>query len=143
MKTFNIQPDATYFIDTNVWLYSFIQSQDVAKTESAKGIIKQCSIVISTQVVNEICVNLIRKVGFSEEKIRDLVESLYSKYAVFELSQDVLLKASEIRGNHNFSFWDSIVVASAYECEADYLLSEDMQDGFKLQDRLIIVNPFS
>ena len=143
MKTFNIQPDATYFIDTNVWLYSFIQFQDVAKTESAKGIIKQCSIVISTQVVNEICVNLIRKVGFSEEKIRDLVESLYSKYAVFELSQDVLLKASEIRGNHNFSFWDSIVVASAYECEADYLLSEDMQDGFKLQDRLIIVNPFS
>ena len=143
MKTFNIQPDATYFIDTNVWLYSFIQFQDVAKTESAKGIIKQCSIVISTQVVNEICVNLVRKVDFSEEKIRDLVESLYSKYAVFELSQDVLLKASEIRGNHNFSFWDSIVVASAYECEADYLLSEDMQDGFKLQDRLIIVNPFS
>lgn len=143
MKTFNIQPDATYFIDTNVWLYSFIQFQDVAKTESAKGIIKQCNIVISTQVVNEICVNLVRKVDFSEEKIRDLVESLYSKYAVFELSQDVLLKASEIRGNHNFSFWDSIVVASAYECEADYLLSEDMQDGFKLQDRLIIVNPFS
>jgi len=71
MKDFNIQPDSTYFIDTNIWLYSFIQSQDREKTEIARVIIKKCEIVISTQIINEMCVNLIKKVNFSEGKIQD------------------------------------------------------------------------
>jgi predicted nucleic acid-binding protein len=52
MKEFNIQPDSTYFIDTNIWLYSFIQSQNKEKTKIASAIIKKCDIVISTQIVN-------------------------------------------------------------------------------------------
>ena len=119
MKGFNIQPDSTYFIDTNIWLYSFIQSQKREKTEIARAILKKCEIVISTQIINEMCVNLIKKVNFSEVKIHNLIESLYRKYTVFELSQDILLKASEIRANQKFSFWDSVVAASALDCDAD------------------------
>ncbi len=143
MKYINIEHDSTYFIDTNIWLYSFIQSQNRDKTKIAANIIKKCEIVISIQIINEICVNLIKKVDFSEEKIQNLIESLYKKYTVFELSQDILLKASKIRNNHGFSFWDSIVASSALDCDADYLLSEDMQDGFKLENKLTIVNPFA
>lgn len=142
MKDFNVRPDSIYFIDTNIWLYSFIQSQDMAKTEIAKGIIQNCEIVISTQIINEMCVNLIKKVYFSEGKIQNLIKSLYRKYTVFELSRDIFLEASKIRANHNFSFWDSIVVASAMDCDADYLMSEDMQDGFKIENKLKIINPF-
>ena len=87
--------------------------------------------------------NLIKKVTFSEEKIQKLIESLYRKYTVFELSQDILLKASKIRDNHSFSFWDSGVAASALDCDADYLISEDMQDGFNLENKLTIINPFA
>ena len=143
MNDFNIQPDSTYFIDTNIWLYSFIQSQNKEKTEVARTIIKECEIVISTQIINEMCVNLIKKVDFSEGKIQNLIESLYKKYTVFELSQDILLKASKIRANQSFSFWDSVVAASALDCDADYLISEDMQDGFKLENKLTIINPFT
>lgn len=143
MKNINIQHDSTYFIDTNIWLYSFIQSQNTEKTKIAGDIIKECEIVISVQIINEVCVNLIRKVDFPEEKIENLIESLYKKYTVFELSQDILLKASKIRNNHSFSFWDSIVAASALDCDADFLLSEDMQDGFKLENKLTIINPFA
>ena len=143
MNDFNIQPDSTYFIDTNIWLYSFIQSQNKEKTEIAKTIIKECEIVISTQIINEMCVNLIKKVNFSEGEISNLIESLYKKYTVFELSQDILLSASKIRANQSFSFWDSVVAASALDCDADYLISEDMQDGFKLENKLTIINPFT
>jgi len=52
------------------------------------------------------------------------------------------IKASKIRTNHSFSFWDSIVAASALDCDADYLISEDMQDGFLLENSLKIINPF-
>ena len=88
------------------------------------------------------CVNLIKKVNFSEGKIQNLIESLYRKYTVFELSQDILLKASKIRSKHNFSFRDSLVAASALDCDADYLISEDMQNGFNLENKLTIINPF-
>ena len=143
MKDFKVRLDSTYFIDTNIWLYSFIQSQNTDKTEIARGIIKQCEIVISTQIINEMCVNLIKKVNFPEGKIQNLIESLYKKYTVFELSQDILLKASKIRANHSFSFWDSVVAASALDCDADYLISEDMQDGFNLENKLTIISPFT
>jgi predicted nucleic acid-binding protein len=142
MKDFNIKPDSTYFVDTNIWLYSFIQSKNKEKTETARAIIKECEIVISTQIINEVCVNLIKKVNLSEGKIQNLIESLYRKYTVLELSQGILLKASEIRNNHRFSFWDSIVAASALDCDTDYLITEDMQNGFKFENELTIINPF-
>ncbi len=68
MKDFNIQPDSTYFIDTNIWLYSFIQSQNREKTEIARVIIKECEVFISPQIINEICVSLIKKVIFQKGK---------------------------------------------------------------------------
>jgi predicted nucleic acid-binding protein len=142
MTDFNVQSDSIYFIDTNIWLYSFIQSQDIQKTEIARAVIKKCEIVISTQIINEMCVNLIKKVNFPEGKIQHLIESLYKKYPVFKLSQDILLKASKIRADKSFSFWDSVVAASALDCDANYLISEDMQDGFILENKLTIINPF-
>jgi predicted nucleic acid-binding protein len=142
MKHFKTQPDSKYFIDTNIWLYSFIQSKNIEKTKTARTIIKECEIFISTQIINEICVNLIKKVGFPEKKIRNLIESLYRKYTVLDLSQEILIKSSKIRANHSFSFWDSLVAASALDCDVDYLISEDMQNGFKLDQKLMIVNPF-
>ena len=142
MKDLNVQPDSTYFIDTNIWLYSFIESQNREKTKIARRIIKECEIVISTQIINEICVNLIKKANFSEGRIQNLIESLFRKFTVLELSQDILLMASKIRAQHSFSFWDSIVAASGLDCDADYLISEDMQDGFKLENELTIINPF-
>lgn len=142
MKGINIQSESTYFVDTNIWLYSFIKSQDEEKSKIAKSIISGSDIIISTQIINEMCVNLLKKAKFSEGKIQKLIQSLYKRYTVFELSQDILIKASEIRTEFTFSFWDSIVVASALDSEADYLISEDMQNGFKLEDKLTIINPF-
>ena len=142
MKGINIQSESTYFVDTNIWLYSFIKSQDEEKSKIAKSIISGSDIIISTQIINEICVNLLKKAKFSEGKIQKLIQSLYKRYTVFELSQDILIKASEIRTEFTFSFWDSIVAASALDSEADYLISEDMQNGFKLEDKLTIINPF-
>ena len=31
MSGLKIDPEATYFIDTNIWLYAFIQGQDADK----------------------------------------------------------------------------------------------------------------
>jgi predicted nucleic acid-binding protein len=131
------------FIDTNIWLYAFTVGNDPEKTACAKAPIEVRSAVsVSTQVINEACVNLIKKAHFSEQQIQQLIESFYAKYGVVELSKAILLKASTLRGQHALSFWDSIIVASALSTNATVLYSEDMQEGLVVENRLRIMNPF-
>ncbi len=133
---------STCFVDTNIWLYAFIKTQDPEKTVIAQSVLEISEIVISTQIINEMCVNLIKKVIFSEKDIERLIRSLYKRNTVYELSEDVLIKASQIRQKYTFSYWDSIVAASALDCDAEYLISEDMQNQFVLENKLTIINPF-
>lgn len=131
------------FIDTNVWLYAFIQSQDQDKTVIAKTTIESSEIVISSQVINEVCVNLIKKARFDEVSIRSLIESFYSKYHITWIDKVILLEASELRDRYRFSYWDSLIVACALAEGAAIVYSEDMQSGLVVENRLQIVNPFA
>ena len=61
-----IEPDpasSLCFVDTNIWLYAFIDGPDVAKSERARQLLSdnEDSLVVSSQVINEICVNLLKK----------------------------------------------------------------------------------
>ncbi len=129
------------FIDSNIWLYALIKSQSPKKSAIAKSIIQDSNISISTQVINEVCINLIKKALFLENKIRDLIEGFYFKYNIIEFNQIIIDKASIIREQHSFSFWDSLIMSSAMHSEAEILYTEDMQDGFIMSDTKI-VNPF-
>jgi predicted nucleic acid-binding protein len=129
-------------IDTNIWLYAFLETQGNEKSAMARSIIRAKDITISTQIINEVCVNLIKKVQISEENIQKLIISFYEKYPVIEITKGILLKASELRGQNKLSFWDSVIVASALYSNIDILYSEDMQDGFMVENKLKIVNPF-
>lgn len=52
---------STCFVDTNIWLYAFIKTQDPEKTVIAQSVLEISEIVISTQIINEMCVNLIKR----------------------------------------------------------------------------------
>jgi|GEM_PF-236292 len=122
-----------YFVDSNIWLYSFIET-DIQKSAIAKSVVGQAeNITVSTQVINEVCVNLIKKAGFSEDRILKLITSFYNKYNIIEINEEILGKASLIREKHNFSFWDSLILASALYSDCEILYSEDMQDNFLIQ----------
>ena len=53
--------DSTCFIDTNIWLYAFIKIPNSDKTEISNTLINGTKLIVSTQVINEIIVNLIKK----------------------------------------------------------------------------------
>ena len=99
--------------------------------------------MVSTQVINETCVNLLRHVAFSEASIRQLVAAFYEKYAVADVDRDSLLDASQLREGYSLSFWDSLIVACARRSSCDVLYTEDMQDGLRIDGKLTIVNPFA
>lgn len=130
------------FVDTNIWLYAFIKSEDNDKTAIAEQLIKSHKINISSQVVNELCVNLIKKAALSEPEIQELISSFFKKYSVVNVSKEIMVKASILRDEHRFSFWDSMVVSAALFSDAETLYSEDMHDGLIVEGNLRIINPF-
>ena len=132
----------TCFIDTNIWLYAFIETDDTTKSATARTLIQESEPVVSTQVINEVCVNLLRRADFTEEQVSRLVESFYEKYRVIVLTQSVLLMASQLRQRYALSFWDSTIVATALSAGVSVLYSEDMQHGLTIEEQLQVRNPF-
>lgn len=136
------------FIDTNIWLYRLFDDQRIdarerqRKLKIATSITDQSSLMISTQVINEISANLIKKANFDETQIKAVIQSLYNRCQVVEFSLNILQSASDLRINYNLSFWDSLIVASALAGGAEFLYSEDMQDGLIVSGQLNIINPF-
>lgn len=130
------------FVDTNIWLYAFIKSEDNDKTAIAERLIKDHRIVASSQIVNELCVNLIKKAKLSEPEIQELITSFYKKYSVVNVSKEIMVNASILREEHRFSFWDSMVVSAALFSDVEILYTEDMHDGLIVEGNLSIVNPF-
>lgn len=135
----NLEPA---FVDTNIWLYAFIEGGAPEKGAAARKLLSTCKPVLSLQVINEICVNLIKKAGFTEQQILQLIEAFYEKYRIVGLDKELLISASFLRQQYALSFWDSLVVASALSAQVEILYSEDMQDQLTLEDGLQIVNPF-
>lgn len=136
------KPTAHCFVDTNVWLYALIVNDDAQKHQIAAEIVQGGNVVVSTQVINETCVNLLRKTNLSETQLYDLIVSFYAKYEVIATEVQVLLRASRLRAQYSLSFWDSLVVASAIESGCNVLYTEDMQEGLTVEGQLTIINPF-
>jgi predicted nucleic acid-binding protein len=135
---------AKVFVDTNIWLYSMIQrsDDDVRHQQAADFILKLAYPVINSQVIREICSNLIKKSRIPEERLRVLIYGLYQGCEVIasNISQHVL--ASRLRDSYSLSYWDSLIIAAALDAGCTTLFSEDMQHGQKFESYLTIINPF-
>jgi predicted nucleic acid-binding protein len=77
------------FFDTDIWLYVFIAGQDAAKSARARHLLQKnaTSLVVSSRVINEVCVNLLRKAHVSESTVVQLIPSYYRKYPVVMLDE--------------------------------------------------------
>jgi predicted nucleic acid-binding protein len=141
--TANFFSSESCFIDSNIWFYAFNHRQDAAKHQLAKRLVSIGNLWISTQVINEVCKNLIQKAEFDEQQIARLIASFYKRCQVVTPSKAVLLRASGVRYNYQLSFWDSLIVSSALTSGVKILYSEDMQDGIFIENQLTIMNPFN
>ncbi len=131
------------FIDSNIWLYALIDTQqNSTKHIKAKNCLgTRSEIIISTQVVNEVCVNLIKKTNKDTSYISNFIRDFTASYEVIGQYKDDLILASTLRQNYHFSYWDSLIVASAMKSGCQVLYSEDMQDGLVVFEKLKIQNP--
>lgn len=134
------------FVDTNIWLYSLVQNDDVAgdaRHGMAFAFLASLSRpVLNSQVIRETCSNLLKKSGYPEDAIQRLIRGWYRDCEVFPSSAAQHLLASALRERHSFSYWDSLIVAAALDAGCVTLYSEDMQHGQVIDGRLTLINPF-
>lgn len=135
---------ARAFVDSNVWLYALVlrPGEDDRHQQARSLVDAPVQRTISEQVVAEVCVNLLSKGKLSEDRLLPIVESFYRRCHVIAPHLGVHQRANLLRQHHQFSYWDSLIIAAALEGDCTTLYSEDMHHGLVVDARLTIVNPF-
>jgi predicted nucleic acid-binding protein len=136
---------AKFFVDTNILVYAHDRSAG-RKHQRAKALVEELwnsgEGVLSTQVLQELCINLRRKVNppLSVDEVRRLLQD-YLAWQVIVNAPEAVVQALEIESRHKISFWDALIVHAAEVAGASTLYSEDLGDRQKF-GAVRVVNPF-
>ena len=127
------------FFDTNILVYAFL---DLDKRQRALAVLAEGG-TISAQVLNEFTHVARRKRQRSWSDIEAAVMVIRLQFpAIVPLTAETHAAALVLARDHNMSFYDALIVASALEAGCDTLYSEDMQNGRAFGD-LKIIDPFA
>lgn len=132
------------FVDTNILVYAHDSSLGV-KHDRALALIERLwkagGGVLSTQVLQELCINLRKKVArpFSADETRRVIED-YLSWEVVINAPDSILEAMSIESRYQISFWDALIVQAAIGSGAELLYSEDFSDG-QIYGAIRVANP--
>jgi predicted nucleic acid-binding protein len=133
------------FVDTNIVLYAYDQ-REPEKSAIAREILSDLwrtrEGLVSTQVLQELYVNLTRKlrVVVPRSKARALV-GRYGRWPVYAIATGDIIEAAELEQRHSLSFWEALIIVAAGRSGAELIISEDLQHGRTIGG-VRIENPF-
>jgi predicted nucleic acid-binding protein len=133
------------FFDTNVLVYVF-DADAPGKQATAQALLRRHTasgeILLSTQVLQEFFVTVIRKLGkpLDAQTAFETVRN-FSLLPVTQVTPRMILSAIQRCGADKISFWDALMVTAAIEGGASIVYTEDLQHGRKFES-VEIQNPF-
>jgi len=135
-----------FFLDTNIFVYSFDLSSPKKATQATKLIRKGIETrggIVSYQVVQEFFNVALRRFAkpMSGADAEQYLATTFRPLLAVHSSPVLYGEALRILARFRLAWYDSLIVASAIEGECDTLYSEDFQDGQQIGS-LKIVNPF-
>jgi len=133
-------PATDVFFDTNVLLY--LVSSDVTKADKAETLLANGGNT-SVQALNEFTSVAVRKRSLTWEAITDVLGVVREVCDVHPLTVETHDRACTIAQRYGFSFYDSLMVASALLADCGVMYSEDLQAGQRIDGRLTVRNPFA
>lgn len=129
------------FLDSNLLIYAHT-NLDAPKQAIIQQIIQDQNTFISTQVMKETANVLFRKFKFNWNDITLVLGELKQNNQLHINTDIEIERACKITDRYKFSFYDSLIIASALESQCKILYSEDMHDGQVIENILTINNPF-
>jgi len=133
------------FFDTNILVYAFDLGSP-KKNEQAKELISRWMptgrMVISTQVLQELFVVLTKKLEpkLSADHAGEVIESLLG-VEVKVVETNTIIEAIKISKENAISFWDALIISSAFDSKCKILFTEDLNRG-QIIAGVKIENPF-
>ena len=122
-----------YFVDTNILVYAHDRGSG-RRHELARELVRELwegrSGVLSTQVLQELYVNLRRKAArpLDVAAARQLVED-YLSWKVVVNDGAAVLRAIDLEGRYSLSFRDALIIDAAHSADAALIYSEDLGHG--------------
>jgi predicted nucleic acid-binding protein len=122
-----------FFVDTNIFVYAHDRAAG-AKHERARALVddlwRSGNGVLSTQVLQELCINLRRKTAnpLSIQETRRLLQD-YISWEIIVNTAESVIEALAIELRYKVSFWDALIIQAAAVSGATILYSEDLRDG--------------
>ncbi|MCK4824540.1 PIN domain-containing protein [bacterium] len=135
------------FLDTNIFIYSIDASRGQSKKRDvARQIveehIRKDSGAISIQVLQEFYQVATQKIQVPLSTDGALEYLHYMAILETVLPDfNMVVAAIRLHQKHSLSFWDALILQAAIIAGCSQILSEDLQDGFYL-DNLTVKNPF-
>lgn len=129
------------FVDTNILVYAYSDTEP-EKKEKVLIILEEHDVFISTQVINELIWVMHRKFSVDLKLLEILVNRLFERFKVVLIGEMAIEKALSIIKKYQYSYWDSLIIASALESRCSCLYTEDMHNGQLIEGKLKIINPF-
>jgi predicted nucleic acid-binding protein len=132
------------FVDTNILVYAHDHLAG-AKHHRAQALLEKLwdsgQGVLSTQVLQELCFNLRRKLShpLPADEVRRLIRD-YSSWEIIINTPESVLEAMEIEARYKTSFWDALILQAAERSGASILYSEDLANGQHYRE-IRAVNP--
>ena len=130
------------FVDTNVLVYAFTKDEP-EKQERALSALDNCLPVISSQVLKEFANVLLKKKSVDVQVILDTLHEIMGVAEIVEEKAGLVCSALRTSEKYGYSFYDSLIIEAALAADCAVLLSEDMQDGQIIGNKLRILNPFN
>ena len=134
------------FVDTNVLVYAHDLGAGV-KHERARGLVRTLwerrTDVISTQVLQELFVNLRRKASrpVSHVEARRLIDD-YLTLEVIVNDGSAILAAVDLEEHYRLPFWDALIIRAATVAGVSTLHSEVLSHG-QVFGHVQVVNAFA
>jgi len=122
------------FIDTNILVYAYDPSEP-EKQEKAITFLDQLVSndqgLISTQVLSEFYVTITGKISNSLTAVEaaERIKNFCQVWQVLPLNEIIVLEAVRGVQTHSFSYWDSLIWATARLNQVAVIASEDFSDG--------------
>ncbi|HUO77529.1 MAG TPA: PIN domain-containing protein [Thermodesulfovibrionales bacterium] len=137
--------DGKVFVDTNILVYAYdLSAGDKHRraVDLMRDLWRGGGGMTSTQVLQEFFVTVTKKIGKPIDVItaKEIVKD-FLKWKTVIVDGELILDAIDIHREHQYSFWDSVIIASAVEGGANTLLSEDLSDKHRIKG-IVIKNPF-
>ncbi len=132
------------FVDTNILMYAHDATAG-ARHERAKALVQELwrerTGVVSTQVLQELTVNLRRKAAkpLDAKATREVIADYLTWHVVVNSGASVL-EALDLEQRYRISFWDALIVHAAEASGASVLYSEDLSNGQRY-GAVEVVNP--